>query len=159
MPTSTPRLACRSAQYGVGKELGGAVYLHRLYEHLLGAPVEAARQHLPPDFDYTVVKLNHRTGAVSFIHSPDFDTAPEPTVGELWTVSPNGHARFRRMPDDPWIYHHKWLFVADSYSGFDVEESKARSASWCSLPDVDRRRIGIRSYWETHVLPRLLSPG
>jgi len=27
----------RSSRYGIGKEIGGAVYLHRDYEHLAGA--------------------------------------------------------------------------------------------------------------------------
>jgi len=56
---------------------------------------------------------------------------------------------------DPYIYHHKWLFVADDYGGFDVDESKRRSLAWMSLPDIDKSRIGRKSYWEDHVLPRL----
>jgi hypothetical protein len=149
------RLPRRSARYGVGKQMGPNIYLHRAYERLLGPVVETARRHLPPGFVYTVVKYNQQTGAVSFIHSPDFDTAPEPTVGDLWTVSPTGAARLRRQLPDPYLYHHKWLFVADNYPGFDVQASKARSLLWHALPDVDRSRIGRRSYWEERVLPRL----
>jgi hypothetical protein len=58
-------------------------------------------------------------------------------------------------PNDPYIYHHKWLFVADDYDGFDVEESKARSDAWLALPEVDKSRIGRACYWHTHVVPRL----
>src|SRR5262249_11482684 len=98
-------------RYGVGKEIGGAVYVHRRYQDLLGPAVEAAAARLPPGFAYTVVKVHQGTGAVSFIHSPDFDTAPEPTVGDLCTVAPDGKVRHRRQLADPYLYHHKWLFV------------------------------------------------
>ncbi len=145
----------RSPKYGVGKEIGGSVYVHRLYADRLGLVVTEAARHLPEEFECTVVKLNHRTGAVTFIRSPDWDTAPEPVVGDLWTVHPDGRAVFRSQPADPWIYHHKWLFVADDYPGFDVAASRERSRAWTSLPDVDRSRIGKRSYWEAEVVPRL----
>ena len=58
-------------------------------------------------------------------------------------------------PSDPYIYHHKWLFVADDYDGFDVEESKSRSDAWLALPQVDKSRIGRACYWHTHVVRRL----
>jgi hypothetical protein len=145
----------RSSRYGVGKEIGGAVYVHRRYQHLLGPAVAEAAARLPPGFDYTVVKLHRRTGVVSFIHSPDFDTADEPTVGDLYTVRPDGTVTLRRQPPDPYLYHHKWLFVADDYPGFEVAASKARSEEWLALPDIDRSRIGRRSYWTQIVLPRI----
>jgi hypothetical protein len=150
-----PRPLRRSSRYGVGKEIGGAVYVHRQYQHLLGTAVEIAAARLPPGFDYTIVKVHRRTGAVSFIHSPDFDTAPEPTVGEICIVRPEGKLQTRRQLSDPYIYHHKWLFVADDYAGFDVEGSKRRSEQWLSLQGVDRRRIGRRSYWISKVVPRI----
>jgi len=59
------------------------------------------------------------------------------------------------MLADPDIYHHKWLFVADDYQGFDVVASKTRSEQWIALGDVDRSRIGRKSYWEERVVPQL----
>jgi len=153
-----PALPRRSTRYGVGKEIGGAVYLHLEYEQLLGTPLRVAKEQLPRGFRYTIVKYNGKTGAISFIQSPDFDTAPEPMVGDVWTISRQGRAHFRKQPSDPYIYHHKWLFVADSYRGFDVEESKARSWAWLSLGPVDRTRIGKQSYWVSVILPRLQVP-
>ena len=156
VPTpANPSLPTRSKKYGVGKEIGGAVYVHRRYEHLLGEPVLAAKKHLPEEFDYTVVKYTERKGTVSFIGSPDFDTAPEPTVGESILVRPDGRTTRRAALSDPYIYHHKWLFVADDYPGFDVEAARRRSFAWLRLPNIDSRRIGRRSYWQQHVLPRL----
>ena len=34
------------------------------------------------------------------------------------------------------IYHHKWLFVKDDYTGFDIDESYEWSKEWLSkLPE------------------------
>ena len=151
-PVKLPR---RSRRYGVGKEIGGAVYLHRDYEHVIGSLVEEAKKALPTGFEYTVVKYALDTSTVSFIHSPDFDSAPEPAVGDLWTVHQDGRATFRRQPADPYIYHHKWLFVRDDYPRFDVSESHQRSTLWMNLPGIDILRIGKRAYWNREVVPRL----
>ena len=114
-----------------------------------------AKKHLPENVSYHVVKLNQRTGAVSFIQCADFDTAPEPTVGDMVTIDAEGNSRHRSQSRDPEIYHHKWLFVADDYTGFNVQQSKQRSLAWSALEGVDRRRIGRKSYWDESVLPRL----
>lgn len=145
----------RSKRWGVGKDIGGAVYVHRDYEDKHGDAITKAKQHLPESVNYHVVKLNQRTGAVSFIQCDDFDTAPEPTVGDIVTVDAKGNSRHRSQPSDPEIYHHKWLFVADDYAGFDVQQSKQRSLAWSALEGVDRNKIGRKSYWNEMVVPRL----
>jgi hypothetical protein len=152
----TATLPKRSKRFGVGKEIGGAVYVHRDYEGTLGDRVQEARAHLPVDLTYQVVKLNLRTKAVSFVQCSDFDTASEPTIGDIVTIDVDGNARRRSQPRDPEIYHHKWLFVADDYPGFDVEKSKQRSLACLALEQVDRKKIGRKSYWVEQVVPRLV---
>jgi hypothetical protein len=76
-------------------------------------------------------------------------------IATIIVVSADGATQRRTTPVDPYIYHHKWLFVDDDYRGFNVEESKARSQLWISLGDVDRSRIGRQSYWQEQVVPRL----
>jgi len=100
----------RSRKYGVGKEIGGAIYVHRQYEDVFGDVVANARKFLPEGFGYLVVKYDSRSGNVSFVESPDFDTTDEPIVGEIVTVKPDGVIRRRKQAADPEIYHHKWLF-------------------------------------------------
>jgi hypothetical protein len=56
---------------------------------------------------------------------------------------------------DPYIYHHKWLFVDDDYDGFNLEVSRRRSETWTQIPDIDNSRIGRRSYWLERVVPLL----
>jgi hypothetical protein len=149
------KLPKRSTRFGVGKEIGGAVYVHRLYQHVLPEAFEKAKKALPSDFEYSVVKYHLSTDAVSFIQSEDFDTAPEPTVGDVCTIRCDGTFTFRRKLADPWIYHHKWLFVQDDYSRFDAADSKRRSIKWLSLPNIDFRRIGKQSFWLEQVVPRI----
>ena len=149
------QLPKRSSRYGVGKDIGGAVYLHRNYEDRLGDVVVVAKDKLPDGFDYQIVKYNYRAKAISFIQCTDFDMTPEPTVGDIVTVNASGNVRRRRQPRDPEIYHHKWLFVAEDYEGFDIEASRQRSLATMLLNGVDRKRIGRKSYWEEHVIPRL----
>jgi hypothetical protein len=55
------KLPKRSSKFGVGKEIGGAVYLHRKYEGKLGNLLNAAKSTLPDDFDYQIVKYNYQT--------------------------------------------------------------------------------------------------
>ncbi len=99
---------------------------------------------------------NRRTEAVSFVQCPQFDLEPEPSIAGVVTVRADGTLQRRAVSGDPLIYHHKWLFVADDYAGFDVAASKCRSAAWLALADVDKSRIGRRSYWQAHVVPRLV---
>jgi hypothetical protein len=151
-------LPVRSRRYGVGKEIGYAVYVHRDYEDRLGQTVEWAKRHLPEHYEYSVVKLNQRNDSVSFIQCPGFDLDHEPAITAIVVVNATGQVQRRTTPADPYIYHHKWLFVPDDYRGFDVAASKARSEQWISLGDVDRSRIGRKSYWEDYVVPRLDKP-
>ena len=152
-----PTLPKRSARFKVGKEIGGAVYVHKQYESLLPEAVQKAKRFLPPEFSYTVVKYQLSDETVSFIQSSDFDSADEPTVEDLYTIKTDGSVSFRRKLADPWIYHHKWLFVADDYQGFNVEASKARSRRWLALANIDFRRIGKKSFWAEHVVARLIT--
>jgi hypothetical protein len=149
-------LPTRARRFGVGKEIGYAVYVHRDYEEVLGQSVEWAKRHLPEHYEYNVVKLNQRNDSVSFIQCNDFDYEHEPAIAGIIVVNATGQVQRRTMPSDPYIYHHKWLFVADDYQGFDVAASKARSLLWVALGGVDRSRIGRRSYWEENVVPRLM---
>lgn len=148
-------LPMRSKKYSVGKDIGGSVYVHRNYESSLPPIVLQLKANLNRHFDYTIVKYSEKSQVVSFIECTDFDTADEPTVGEIATVASDGTVKRRAQLVDPYIYHHKWLFVGDDYSGFDVEASKARSRRWLSLSDIDKQRIGRKSYWDQYVVPRI----
>ena len=146
----------RASKFGVGKLMGNCVYVHYTYQEEIVAeqPLKQAKQRAQ-GMDYTVVKYNIKTGNITFVQVPDFDTAPEPTVRDQLLVRPDGTTRYMKQQADPWIYHHKWLFVKDDYMGFDVEKSKQRSLRWLQLTDIDFTRIGKKSFWERTILSRL----
>lgn len=138
----------------IGKHIGGAVYLHRSAAEPLPEWAKILASKLPPDASWDVVKLDEKNGQASFISSPDFLFSDEPTVGNAWKVSSDGKIHLTRGKEDPQIYHHKWSFMADDGSK-EWMRSLLRSVLWSSLPDVDKSRIGNRSFWEREVLPRL----
>lgn len=135
----------RSPKYGVGKQIGGALYVHSSYEDVLPdiSTFKKTLQEKHPQFKFNIIKYS--PNSVSFLYSPDFDTANEPAITDYVTVKEDGNTKQGKSNT---IYHHKWLFVKDDYSGFDVNEAFNRSKDWLKIPDIDFRRIGSsRQYW------------
>ncbi|MCA9667490.1 MAG: methyltransferase domain-containing protein [Myxococcales bacterium] len=145
----------RDRENGVGKRMGQDLYVHRQYASQVvpGVLLAAARSQLPADFRYTIVKYNAKTKTISFISSPDWDKAAEPSVGTAYTVHVDG--RVKKTAAAGKIYHHKWLFVRDSYKGFNVAASVRRSRAWLALDNIDFARIQSAEYWKKNVVSRL----
>ena len=139
---------------GIGKSIGGNIYIYKDYEHTLPVysivHLKKIMQLEYPGFVYNVVKVA-KNGSTTFFLSLDFDTADEPTCGVYVRVTPQGTCKTGVSMN---IWHHKWLFVADSYAGFDVEKSKSRSLYWLQLKNVDKSRIGNQKYWKNLLLSR-----
>ncbi len=154
----------------VGKRMGRTTYVHKNYVDRSGIPKDAHDRALKtlnkvhPGFDYTVVKHNAETGAVSFLHSPDWDTAHEPHIRDSMTVSADGTAKYNKPKSDPQIYHQKWAFVGDDYKGFDVERSKLRTKQYRAAVEKVKKatgdntvssKIGSKAYWEKNIVPHI----
>jgi hypothetical protein len=140
------RLPTRSKKYGVGKVIGGCVYMHRSY----------VKDTLPDVYKlvekqsdvYNIVKVNERTGVITVLCAPDFDAQLEPVI-RSWKVINGTKPRKQVSGDNPPVYHHKWLFVKDDYKGFDVGYSKKRSEDWMRYKDhMDMALIGRYNYWK-----------
>ncbi len=152
---SLKKLGLKRYKNKVGKSIGGFVYLHKDYidqfpDYL--DYVETAEKLLPKNFRWNCLKINQKTLAVTFINSPDFDTADEPVSLDNYTVDVHGELKYYKPPASPLIWHHKWLWVMDDYSGFDVEESKERSVFWNEQledhPDPRiKSKIGQQKVW------------
>jgi len=132
--------------FGFGKRMGSDVYIHKNYETYLPYVLVDAKKLLPRNFNYTIVKWNKKTNAISFIKSVDFDSSNEPTVDDSFRVL-NGEIKYRNKPKRDQIYHHKWMFVKPSYKGFDYESSKLRSLKWYKNYDYNSSMIGYKDYW------------
>lgn len=106
-----------------------------------------------------IVKVDVKNNKVSFIKSPDWDIAREPLVGDAYMIDLNENAPLRKRTvkitkSKGQIYHHKWMFVADDYQGFDIEESKKWSEKWQSVIPAERgikSRIGYKKYWDEYL--------
>lgn len=135
------------------KKMGYTYYVHRSAVSDLPLEgqqaVEKTIRLLPQNFDYAVIKYDAKTGNVSYVCSPDWDTAHEPLVGDsLCFVGATGAVKLIKSKGQ--IYHHKWQFVQADYVGFDVEASKERSRQWEEVVPATRAvksRIGYQKYW------------
>lgn len=147
----------RHAEGGIGKQMGNSVWLHKQYASWLPDQEELreAKRSLPPGSQYNVIKYDPDIG-YTFFNSPDFDTADEPVAGPFIKVKFDGTVE-RGVVNQIW--HHKWLFVDDDYTGFDVDEAAERSRAWLALPDIDFARIGRKEFWEREVAPRIKRNG
>lgn len=138
----------------VGKKIGGYLYFHKLYrERFAHLNIETFAAYLPADFDYHIIKvgIGARKGTVSFISCPTFDELDEPIVGMSIQVDKNGNIRKTPQAANPQLYHHRWMFVADTYDKFCIEGSKRRSCWWKGKVGNNKEissRIGRKAYWE-----------
>jgi len=106
--------------------------------------------------NYPIIKFNIKENRLSYIKSPDWDSASEPIVGDSYLIDSSGVIKFRKS-NNKQIYHHKWMFVSDDYTGFDVEESKRWSKTWENHPYVlelkkehkyFKSKIGSKEYFD-----------
>jgi len=134
------------------KAIHGCYYVHRSAWTQLPnkAAIVSAWQQTPFDFIFEMIKYNSVTGAVTFSECHDWDTAWEPTQGDSWLIRSDGSTKFIKQPKDPFVYHHKHLFVDSTYTGFDIDKSKARSEAMSEvILKLDKPYIGRKSWWET----------
>ena len=121
----------------VGKQVGKQLYVHRKYAVLV-VPAEklvAAGKVFNKAYPFDAVMYDAEKNIVRFDEAPNFDTAREPKVGRYFAVNLDTGEVKEGKSDSIW--HHKWLWVQDDYTGFDVEESKAWSRKWAgSMPEV-----------------------
>lgn len=139
----------------VGKKVGTSLYVHKLYadEVIPKNILQRAEDILTrsnPDFAYNSIMFDPQRGIIRFDEAPDFDTASEPTVGNYITVFLN---RSNTSPPQKGhsdsIWHHKWLWVKDDYTGFDVDKSKEWSRQW--LAKLNEPAKGSKLHWQSQL--------
>lgn len=137
----------RSPKYGVGKYIGGTIYVHRQYEDIIPdiAKTKERFKDSIGSFKYNVISYDASKNKISFIEAKDFDSADEPTIGNYITLNTET-GKVKHGTSDT-IYHHKWLFVKDDYKGFKVQQSYERSEKWLKLPDINFGKIGHKKFW------------
>jgi len=144
----------------VGKQVGKRIYVHKLYadEIIPKAIWVKANDVLTkayPDFAFNTVMFDPAAKTVRFDQAPDFDTASEPHVGDFVEISVTdvkppleGRPPIRTGHSDS-IWHHKWMWVKDDYTGFDVDKSKEWSKLW--LSKLDEPAKGQEIHWKSQL--------
>lgn len=148
--TTNGTIIKRSPKFGIGKNIGSRLYLHRdaipdaFIDH-----IDGAARLLPDDFGWNLIRISTIDWSVGFYNCVEFDTVNEPEAGDCISVlmvdgtKPTITRKFIKQ-----IFHHKWLWVGDDYTGFDVTEAVARSESWLKYDDVPFPIIGHKDKWE-----------
>lgn len=143
----------------VGKKIGPKIWghVHYIGDLIPGSYIKTVLMIAVEDnFKPVIVRYDSQKDEVCLIESSDFNESDEPLVGRSMIIPMAGNQdiKITNPPKDPLIYHHKWMFVKDDYSGFNVEESKRRSIWWKSQMGKDRHlssRIGRLSFWQSWI--------
>lgn len=143
----------KRSKYGVGKDIGGTIYVHRDYvDDVIPADVyENALQVLSenhPDFEFNCVEWNPKTNMVRFDEAAGFDKEREPVVGDYIRVSADGKTE---QGHTNYIWHHKWLWVKNDYKGFDVKKSWEWSKQWLSTISGKTYEVNGKPYTDNSV--------
>jgi hypothetical protein len=150
----------RDKKYGVGKHIGGEIYVHRNYANRLSQDMYeqgiSILENNPQfrDFQFNLVvfpdKLeNSKEPYVKFVNCTTFDSDREPLRGEGYKVNLTDGS-IKRMSGDNTIYHHKWQWVDDDYDGFNVDDSYNWSKEWLGRLDEPANGNSING-WKTQL--------
>jgi hypothetical protein len=146
------------ARSPVGKVLPGALYVHRSAVGQL-APVirrriAVASRIWPEASTAEIVKVGRRSGNVSFLRYPDFDSDAHPALTTAVTVNvATGTVRRREYATNPPILHRKETFVAPGYPGRGRFTTLTRAEEAAGLLS-DTARIGHCRQWESRLADR-----
>ena len=138
----------KRSKYGVGKLIGGCLYLHKSYSNgIIPQDIlenaENALKETYPSFEYQCLKYDLKKRSISFQEAPDFNSAREPIVGDYVTVTIDGKVK---KGHSNYIWHHKWLWVKGDYTGFDIEESYRWSAEWLAVLEEPADGNGVERW-------------
>jgi len=156
----------------IGKTVSPRVWVHKNYVDQSVIPKDVHDTALKvlkekyPDYNYDIVRYDKKTNDMGFIQSPNFDSAPEPTVGDSVTIKPSGEHKFNKAGQKEQIYHQKETMVGDDYTGFDVNKSKTRTeryqAALKKLADENgvstkhyTTRMGYKDFWDKEIVPHI----
>lgn len=130
--------------------MGSQIYVHKDYAYevipieLFSKVLKILREQDFPCFVYNCVMVDWAKFIFRFDEAPDFDSADEPKVGKYISVDLKNSKIRVGFSNNLW--HHKWLWVRDDYKGFNVAESKARSAWW--LARLNEPAKGSPNGWQ-----------
>lgn len=96
---------------------------------------------------YDIIKYNQETNKISLIECNTWEVLYEPIVGDSYCFSSDNSYKIIRGGTK--VYHNKWQFVSEDYTGFDIKIAKNRTKEWENIPEIvkNKSRIGNKKYW------------
>lgn len=138
------------AKGGIGKKVGDKIYLHKDY----------ALDVVPTDVWWDAQDILHkyepgatfncicydlkRPSVVRFDACVDFDIEDCPVVGWQYTV--DTYSRTLKKKYCSQLFHHKWLWCKEDYTGFDMQASYEYSKRWTNK--FEEVASGYPDKWE-----------
>lgn len=131
----------KRSSVGVGKYVGRRLYFHKNYldyicdkrskqwADSLKKLYSSYKDQCP--FPFNCLRFDTEFNSLAFVECPNFDKEREPVVGKMWVVS--NYMDRPTLHNYPSIYHHKWEWVMNDYTGFDVKESWEWSRKWLNV--------------------------
>lgn len=137
----------------VGKKMAHCIWVHNSYaDKIIPSDLYCkALLNKMLNFYFTIVRYDTKLNTIALIECIDFNESSEPVVGRSLLIYPDGTSKLTKQPSNPFLYHHKWMFVEDDYTGFDVEKSKRRSVAWKSVLGTNKNlssKIGRLNFWK-----------
>ena len=141
------------------KKVGSCIYVHKsnIQELLDVLPDDAYKGDILYWYNfrkqkgtasYEVIKYDTKKHKLSFIDSPDWFSANEPTVGNYTCWDFDKETAVHRSGGTQ-VYHSKELFMADDTDLIDIQKAKERTKLWQSLIKKEEKKlIGNKNYWK-----------
>jgi hypothetical protein len=101
------------------------------------------------DAPYHIIKVDTKGKKISLIECFDWDKHYEPVVGDSYCFDTKT-GLYSMKKGGTKVYHHRWMFVSDTYKGFNLEKSKQRTWLLWDIPEFqeNKNRVGSLQYWE-----------
>lgn len=99
------------------------------------------------NYNYDIIKYDKKTKNVSLIVCNTWDLLNEPIVGDSHCYKIDGTVTL--IKGGTKVYHNKWQFVSDDYTGFDIIKSKKRTEEWNKINGIKllKSKIGNKDFW------------
>lgn len=152
----------RLSEYGIGKFVGGFLYLHtsslgllpNTWQKIVNDGANLAGLRLGDDFN--VVKLGNEKDDLSLLNYRDFFDDPFPSLARSWRVSIARSSVVYRTYEEsrnPPILHRKELLLPDSHPRRNEYRLTTETAEALGL-FTEVNRIGFRAYWHALIQDR-----
>mgnify|MGYP000869515274 CR=1 FL=1 len=142
---------------GVGKRVGGRLYIHRLavpsLDSALAEMVSAALAACPAAAHANVLKIDEMAQLVSALEYPDFFETPFPALLQAWHIRiVDGRVSYRSYEEstNPPILHRKELLLPPDHPGREAFAALTAQAEALGL-FADSHLIGFALAWENRI--------